>query len=69
MSATEKAKIKGMLECVEETNPPAFLELQEKARRPEYKFSDPVVSNTLKVFELLDENENINPTVIEIMKV
>ena len=67
MHNTHPEEIAGKLERVEETNTPAFEELQQKCKNPEYQFTTPAVAHTLKSYGLLDKNENVPPMVQQIM--
>ncbi len=60
---TATNEIIGKLECVEETNMPAYQELQQKCRNPKYQFTSPAVTQTLRSYGLLDQNENVPENV------
>lgn len=58
-----------LIEFVEETSTQAFLELKEKHRNKDFKFSHPTIANTLKSYGLLDQEENIIPAVKQIIEI
>ncbi len=69
MEQARKVEMQTRLEHVEETNDPAFRELKQKIKNSSYEFSNQGVIITLQAYGLLDEQEKVNPLVVEIIEV